>query len=160
MPSESAYLKSDQIGTPSARRPPAPEQKHPANDTAALAFPVVRRRYRRVVPSDHHSLRQHDLDGAHVRRAAVLGGHLLRRDANVPHLRVRDESAPNDLRDVDGPGDRTPAGSHHHFAGTAVEMGDDREDVIHRRLLPDVDDARVDRERAPTGTGPNPPASY
>src|SRR5207245_744875 len=45
--------------------------------------------------SAQSSLRQHDLDGAHVRRAAVLRGHLLRRNAHVPHLRVRDESAPN-----------------------------------------------------------------
>src|SRR5207247_1898058 len=35
----------------------------------------------------------------------------------------------------------------------SVEIRDDREHVIHRRFLPDVDDARVDRESATTEDG-------
>src|SRR2546427_1349575 len=65
----------------------------------------------RVVPRKDSLLRQHNLNGAHVRRATVLGGYLLRRYAHIPHLCIRDKSAPNDLRDIDGPGDLTPAGA-------------------------------------------------
>src|SRR3989441_1142535 len=46
---------------------------------------------------ERSSLRQHDLDGTHVRRAAVLRGHLLRRDADISHLGIGDEAPADDL---------------------------------------------------------------
>src|SRR5256885_12751978 len=83
-----------------------------------LRFYVARRRDR-VVPRKDSSLRQHDLNGAHVRRAAILGGYLFRRNAHIPHLCIRGESAPNDLRDFYGPGGRTAAVSPAHLLGTS-----------------------------------------
>src|SRR5436309_2697758 len=50
-----------------------------------------------VFPLERRSLRQHDLDGTHVRRAAILGGHLLRRDADISHLGIGDEAPADDL---------------------------------------------------------------
>src|SRR2546428_4134825 len=102
-------------------------------------------------PGEHSSLRQHDLDGTDVRRAAILGGHLLRRDADIAHLGVGDEPPADDLGDIDRSRDRPSAGFDDDLPRTSVEIGDDREHVIHRRFLPDVDDARVNRESATTG---------
>src|SRR5881296_678275 len=102
-------------------------------------------------PGEHSSLRQHDLDGTDVRRAAILGGHLLRRDADIAHLGVGDEPPADDLGDIDRSRDRPSAGFDDDLPRTSVEIRDDREHVIHRRFLPDVDDARVDRESATTG---------
>src|SRR3989441_3267933 len=104
-----------------------------------------------VFPLERRSLRQHDLDGTHVRRAAILGGHLLRRDADIAHLGVGDEPPADDLGDIDRSRDRPSAGFDDDLPRTSVEIRDDREHVIHRRFLPDVDDARVDRESATTG---------
>src|SRR3989442_6609578 len=78
-----------------------------------LRFYVARRRDR-VVPRKDSSLRQHDLNGAHVRRAAILGGFLLPPKSHIPHLRLPVASAPNHLPAIDRPGDRTPAGAPHH----------------------------------------------
>src|SRR5206468_6607754 len=104
-----------------------------------------------VFPLERRSLRQHDLDGTHVRRAAILGCHLLRRDADISHLGIGDEAPADDLGDIDRTRDRTSAGYDDDLPRTSVEVRDDREHVIHRRFLPDVDDARVDRESATTG---------
>src|SRR3989442_5432739 len=104
-----------------------------------------------VFPLERRSLRQHNLDGTHVRRAAILGGHLLRRDADIAHLGVGDEPPADDLGDIDRSRDRPSAGFDDDLPRTSVEIGDDREHVIHRRFLPDVDDARVNRESATTG---------
>src|SRR3989441_5016271 len=103
---------------------------------------------------ERSSLRQHDLDGTHVRRAAVLRGDLLRRDADISHLGIGDEAPADDLGDIDRARDRTSAGLDDDLPGASVEIRDDREHVIHRRFLPDVDDARLDRESATTGDGP------
>src|SRR5205823_3287349 len=40
-------------------------------------------------------------------------------------------------------------------AEPAVEMGDDREDVVHRRLLPDVHHARFDHDALRGDDGPS-----
>src|SRR3989442_13152696 len=62
-----------------------------------LRFYVARRRDR-VVPRKDSSLRQHDLNGAHVRRAAILGGLPLLRNTPPPPLRIPAEYAAHALR--------------------------------------------------------------
>src|SRR5438093_13739084 len=98
-----------------------------------------------VFPLERRSLRQHDLDGTHVRRAAILGGHLLRRDADISHLGLGDEAPADDLGDIDRTRDRTSAGFDDGLPRTPGEVRDDREHVIPRRVLPDARNARVDR---------------
>src|SRR5712691_12217772 len=96
------------------------------------------------------SLRQHDFDAAHVRRVAVLRGQFLGRDPHLANGGIGDETASHNLRDIDRAGNRPAAGLHDDLARAAVEMGYDREDVVHRRLLPDVTDAGIDHGRART----------
>src|SRR5436309_1839977 len=157
--SESTRLRSNQIGTSSTRRPRAPEQTR-QRTTQRPRFYAVCRRQGSLSPRERTSLRQHDLDCTHIRRSAVLRSDLLRRDADVSYLGVGDEAPADDLGDIDGARDRTSAGFDDDLARPCVEIRDDREHVIHRRFLPDVHDARVDRESATTGTSPNPAAPY
>src|SRR2546426_3405227 len=96
------------------------------------------------------SLRQHDLDAAHVRGVAVLRRQFLGRDPHRPQGGNGNETASHDLVDVDRTGNRTAARLHDDLARAAVEVGHDREDVVHRRLLPDVDNAGIDHGRART----------
>src|SRR6266508_2497278 len=88
----------------------------------------------------HPSPRQHDLDAAHTRRAA-----------HIADMRLRDETAANDLRDVDRARNRSAARLHDDVPRTPVEVGDDRKHVVHRRLLPDVDDAGLGHGSLPRG---------
>src|SRR6266540_3808638 len=99
----------------------------------------------------HPSPRQHDLDAAHTRRAALFRRDLLRRDAHIADARLRDEAAANDLRDIDRAGNRSAARLHDDVPRTPVEVGDDRKHVVHRRLLPDVDDAGLGHGSLPRG---------
>src|SRR5436309_9701388 len=84
------------------------------------------------------SLPEEDFDARNVRLRAVRVREALRGDADLLHPRVRHVPVPDDLRDVDGPADRLPAGLDDHVLGSDVELAHDREDVVHHRLLPDV----------------------
>src|SRR2546430_17079917 len=93
------------------------------------------------------SLRQHDLDTAHVRGVAVLRRQFLSRDPHVAHGGIGNETASHDLGDVDRTGNRTAAGLHDDLARAPVEVGHDREDLVIRRVLPDVAKAGIDHWR-------------
>src|SRR5437867_13366629 len=89
-----------------------------------------------VFPLERRSLRQHDLDGTHVRRAAILGCHLLRRDADISHLGIGDEAPADDLVDMDRTRDRTAAGFDDALPSTSVDVRHAREHVTPRLSIP------------------------
>jgi hypothetical protein len=64
---------------------------------------------------------------------------------------IWDVPAPDDLRDVDRHGDVPAPGLHDDLGGAALEVRDDRQDVVHHRLLPDVHAGVFVRHGAPPG---------